>query len=68
MQPGDVALLKFRGATSEGHVALIVDHPTRGFGLLHALNGSDGKGRVIEHGMDDAWRAKIVSVFRPKVY
>lgn len=61
--PGDVVMLRFPRAEYESHLALVVDHPQRGLGLLHALNEKSGKGRVIEHGLDATWRARIVAAY-----
>jgi cell wall-associated NlpC family hydrolase len=63
MQPADVVLLHFPRADHESHLALVVDHPQRGLGLLHALNERSGRGRVIEHGLDATWRSRIVAAF-----
>lgn len=63
MQPADVVLLHFPLAEYESHLALVVDHPHRGLGLLHALNEKTGRGRVIEHGLDATWRARVASAF-----
>lgn len=64
MSPGDVVTMRFPGAVDESHLAVVVDHPRRGLGIVHALNAKDGRGRVVEHGLDDAWRSRITAVYR----
>lgn len=63
LAPGDVVLVRFPRAEHESHLALVVDHPHRGLGLLHALNERNGKGRVIEHGLDATWRSRVVAAY-----
>lgn len=64
LAPGDVVTLRFPNAAEESHLAMVVDHPRRGLGLVHALNARDGNGRVVEHGLDSAWRARITAAYR----
>lgn len=67
IKPGDVVVLRFPGAPHESHLAWVVDHP-RGLGLLHGLNRADGKGVVIEHGLDPAWQRRITAAFRLPIF
>ena len=64
-RPGDVVTLRWTG--EEQHLALVVDHPEYGIGLLHADNNAPGaKGpRVVEHGVDAHWRKRITGTWRP---
>lgn len=59
-RPGDVVTMRW--TKEECHVGVIVDHPERGIGLVHCYRSSE---KVIEHGLDHAWRRRIVAVFRP---
>lgn len=54
MQPGDVLLMRFR--TDPQHLAI-----TTGDGLIHAYQAA---GKCCEHGLDAAWRARIVGIYR----
>ena len=47
------------------HVGLIVPHPQREFGLIHADNTAAGGPRVVEHGIDKFWRRRILEWWRP---
>lgn len=65
LAPGMIVTMRWTG--EENHVAIVSPHPDHGLGLIHcyafAPGGAVG-GRVIEHGMDDAWRARIVEAWR----
>lgn len=66
LRPGDIVTLRWVG--EENHVAIVTDHAERGLGLIHCYAVAPGGrrgGRVVEHGMDDAWRARIVEAWRP---
>ncbi len=52
MQPGNVVILGF-GKYLE-HVAIVSDR-----GIIHAC---EKYGRVVEHGLNDEWRSRIISV------
>lgn len=54
MQPGDVLLMRFK--TDPQHLAIWT-----GRTIIHAYEGS---GKCCEHVMDDAWRARIVRIYR----
>lgn len=58
--PGDVALMAFEGQPR--HVGFIASHPQGGLMLIHTY-GTIRK--VTEHRLDDLWRSRIVSVYRP---
>lgn len=60
MQPGDVALMRFRGEPS--HVGLVTDYPYGGLALIHAFAQVK---KVVEHRIDSEWLGNIVEVFRP---
>jgi hypothetical protein len=60
MQPGDVALLRFRGEPT--HVALLGDYLYGGCSLIHAYAAVK---KVVEHRIDAEWLGNIVEVFRP---
>ncbi len=53
-KPGDIYLMRFDADPQ--HLALVTD-----IGVLHAYAGV---GRVVEHRLDDIWRARIVSAYR----
>lgn len=55
---GDVVTLRTR--LHPHHVAIVGDHPD-GLSLIHA---SGEHGRVVEHRLDDSYRARIVTVHR----
>ncbi len=63
--PGDIVTIKWAG--DERHLGIIVPHPQRDYGMIHGDNtaaGAEGP-RVVEHGMDARWRARIVEVWAP---
>ena len=53
-RPGDIYLMRFE--SDPQHLALVTD-----IGILHAYADV---GRVVEHRLDDVWRARIVAAFR----
>lgn len=59
MKSGDVALTQIDGNAQ--HLGVVSDYPLGGHGLIHAYAPAR---KVIEHGLDDAWRKSIVAVFR----
>lgn len=59
LQPGDAVSMKFRGPVR--HVGIIGAHPTGGLSLIHT---DSHVGRVVEHRLDDRWRARIVNAYR----
>lgn len=64
MQPGDVVLMRF--VQEPHHVAIVTDSPTHGLGLIHCYS-SAVIDRVVEHGLDAMWQARILAVFRRPV-
>lgn len=60
IRPGDVVLLRTTGVIDD-HVALVVDHPQRGLGLIHAYLPMK---KVVEHGLDAQWRGRIIAAYR----
>jgi cell wall-associated NlpC family hydrolase len=53
-RPGDLYLMRFEREPQ--HLALVTE-----LGILHAYADI---GRVVEHRLDEAWRARIVAAFR----
>lgn len=64
-RPGDYVTLRWRG--EEHHVAMLLPHPERPLGIIHADNRAAGPQgpRVVEHGVDEAWRKRFVEWWRP---
>jgi hypothetical protein len=60
MQPGDVALMRFRGEPS--HVGLLGDYLYGGLSLIHTFAQIR---KVVEHRLDSEWNDYILEVFRP---
>jgi len=60
MQPGDVALMRFRGEPS--HVGLLTAYPYGGLALLHTFAQVK---KVVEHRLDEEWAGYVIEVFRP---
>lgn len=58
--PGDVVLMAWDGATEPSHVGLIASNGN-GLTLIHSYSEIC----VTEHGIDDAWRKRIVRIYRP---
>lgn len=61
LQVGDVVSMKT--LLNPHHVAIVGDHP-EGLSLIHA---SGEEGRVVEHRINDKYRARIVNVYRRPV-
>lgn len=57
-QPGDIVVLGFE---KQRHMAILGDYPGGGLSLIHAYLPN---GKVVEMRLDDAWRGRILSVFR----
>lgn len=60
MRPGDVVLMRWDERPEPCHVGIIGSDPY-GLTLIHSYSMIS----VTEHGIDDAWRKRIVMVFRP---
>jgi hypothetical protein len=60
LRPADVVLMRFDGEPR--HVGIIGDYPG---GLLSLIHIHSTLKFASEHRLDDAWRNKIVSVWRP---
>lgn len=61
--PGDVLVFSY-GAGPQ-HLGIAADYLHGGLSLIHALDQPGTKrGRVVEHRLDAAWRARIVAAFR----
>lgn len=58
MRAGDLALFKVR--ENPQHLAILTDYEG-GFGMIHSFAPAR---RVVEHRLDDDWRARLVKVFR----
>ena len=61
LQPGDKLLIRLPGSPEANHVA-IVAQGAHGLNIIHAWSG--GLCQVTEHGLSDAWRRRIVEVYR----
>ena len=64
-QAGDVALFAWWSDAchrTPNHVGILFDHPNGGLAVVHALAQHK---RVIEHGLDDDARKRIVAAYRP---
>lgn len=58
MRAGDLALFKVK--ENPQHLAILTDYEG-GIGMIHSFAPAR---RVVEHRLDDDWRARIVKVFR----
>lgn len=58
LRPGDVLLMRFKEHPQ--HLALLGELGGRQT-LIHAYSAA---GRVVEHGLDEVWRARIVAAYR----
>lgn len=63
MCAGDVVTMRW--TDDAHHVGLIVPHPQREFGLIHADNRASGGPRVVGHGIDKHWQNRIIEWWRP---
>lgn len=64
MQPGMVALIRFHEEPQ--HVGVLADYVWGDLSLIHAysaVRAGRERGRVTEHRLDAAWRARIVAVY-----
>lgn len=59
-RPGDVILIRF--GRHPQHMALLGDYTHGGLSMIHSL-GPGGPGQVVEHRLDDTWRARVVSAY-----
>jgi hypothetical protein len=59
--PGDVVWMRFEKEPQ--HLGIVGDYVHGGLSLIHAYNGA-GVNRVVEHRLDDTWRARIVAAWR----
>ncbi len=57
--PADVVVMRLPGQPQ--HLALLTPYPLGGVAVIHAWFGA---GRVVEHQLDTAWRARITHAFR----
>lgn len=58
-QVADVVAISYHGVPH--HLAILGDYQHGGLSLIHALNLWDRK--VVEHGLDDGWRRRIVRAY-----
>lgn len=56
--PGDVVSIDFKGQTR--HVAIVGQDGSR----LTLIHTASNVGRVVEHGLSDAWRKRITGIYR----
>lgn len=61
-QAGDVIAMRF--LEHPQHCAIVSDYQHGGLAMIHALNHSNGTGRVVEHRIDPTWRKRIVGAYR----
>ncbi|NLD09827.1 MAG: hypothetical protein GX667_09615 [Xanthomonadaceae bacterium] len=61
MQEGDIALMKWDSQNEPSHVGIITNPPSGGFSLIHSYSEIS----VTEHRIDDEWRERITTIFRP---
>lgn len=68
MQVDDVALMTSgaQGSKEPHHIGIIGDHPHYQFSLIHA-DGTLGVSKVVEVGLSDAYKNRIVAIFRRPV-
>lgn len=57
IQPGDVLVMRFE---NQRHMAIVTDYP-ESLGMIHAYAGNR---KVVEHRLDDAWKARIMRAYR----
>lgn len=60
LRPGDVVLMAWDGQAEPSHVGLI-GNGVHGVTLIHSYSQIS----VTEHGIDEAWRKRIVRIYRP---
>jgi hypothetical protein len=58
-EPGDLLLMRFE--REPHHLAFAGDYVHGGLSMIHAYGTA---GKVVEHRLDDAWRGRIVAVYR----
>lgn len=58
-QEGDIVLFRYNEAPQ--HVAFLTTLPDGREGIIHAYAGAR---KVVEHGFDDVWKARVVQCFR----
>jgi hypothetical protein len=58
-RPADVVVMRLPGEPQ--HLALLTPYRLGGSSVIHALFGA---GKVVEHQLDDTWRARITHAFR----
>lgn len=62
LQIGDVPLMKFQDTSAPCHCGIVTAYPFGGFALIHAFAQNR---EVVEHRLDDEWKAYITEVYRP---
>lgn len=63
MRAGDVVTMVGDGQAGPGHVGVVAELAGR-LTLIHSYNTLSNS-RVVEHGFDDTWLARINAVYRP---
>jgi cell wall-associated NlpC family hydrolase len=65
---GDLAVMTSgaQGSKAPHHLGIVGDHPHHGLSLIHS-DGTLGVSRVVEVGLTDVYRKRIVAVFRRPV-
>lgn len=59
MAPGDVLMMRFK--REPHHLAIAADYPLGGLSIIHSLSKPFAK--VVEHRLDDDWRACVLACF-----
>jgi cell wall-associated NlpC family hydrolase len=62
MDIGDVIVIRFD--LDPQHLGIVGDYPAGGFSMIHALGTPDGRGRVVEHRLDESTLERLVAVYR----
>jgi cell wall-associated NlpC family hydrolase len=62
MDVGDVIVIRFE--LDPQHLGIVGDYPGGGFSMIHALGTADGRGRVVEHRLDEGTLERLVAVYR----
>jgi cell wall-associated NlpC family hydrolase len=59
LEPGDILLMCF--LKEPHHIGLVGDYSLGGLSLIHSYGEV---GRVVEHRLDEAWKARILEAYR----
>ena len=56
----DVVTMRWGPKGEEHHVGYVVSHPFHPRGLIECASSECGGGRVVEHGIDAMWQARLI--------